>query len=114
MDRTKNPAQMTPREFRQFVLDGRREALRTAPTFQCTACRMWKDRKDAEDAHVWKVRPGPLADKPLKGVPTYVLCQECADKDPDIVYRRVTASFVEAGLFGDTPTEVGKSLLGGA
>ena len=112
MDRTKPLAHMTPEEFRRTMLEQRRELLRTAPVFQCTCCREHKDRPEAEDAHIWEARPGPLAKHPMKGVPIYVLCRECAEKDPDVVYQRVAQAFIAAGLFGAQPTEEGRQLLG--
>lgn len=103
---------MTPAEFRRTALEGKREELRTAGVFQCQCCREIKDRKDAEDAHIWQPRPGPLAELPMKGVPIYVLCLACKDKDPDFIYYQVGQGFIEAGLFGGEPTEEGKRLLG--
>lgn len=105
-------AHMKPEQFRKYALEQRRELLKVAPVFQCTCCREWRDRPDAKDAYIWEPRPGPFAHMTMKGVPIYVLCRECAEKDPDVIYRQVAQAFVAVGLFGDEPTEEGKTLLG--
>ena len=113
MDKKTPLAHMTPAQFRKNQLDAKKEQLRVAPTFMCACCHQWKDRPEADNAYIWEPRQGPLAKLKMKGVPIYVLCAQCkSDKSPDVIYQIVAKDFIDAGLFGDVPTEEGKQLLG--
>ena len=112
MDKDTPIAHMTPAQFREHALEQAKETLRIAPVFRCMACREHKDRPEAAGAFIWEPKPGPLAKLKMKGVPIYNLCRECKERDPKVVYHQVAKGFMEAGLFGDVPTEEGKQLLG--